>query len=73
MQSWRTSELTAEYAYSQIEVLLDATPCGTLVTIKHSGVPVDQTGYEHGGWDDSYFERMSEYFAEAGDPASAPM
>jgi len=52
---------------------VDATPSGTRVTIKHFGVPVDQTGYEHGGWDDSYFEPMSEYFAEAGDPASAPI
>ena len=69
VQSWRTSEFTAEHLDSQIEVLLDATPSGTLVTIKHSGVPVEQTGYEHGGWDDSYFEPMSEYFAQAGDPA----
>jgi len=43
----------------------------TLVTITHSGVPVEQTGYEHGGWDDSYLEPMSEYFAQAGDSAQA--
>ncbi len=62
VQSWRTSEFSAKHGDSQIEVLLDATPAGTLVTIKHSGVPADQLGYEHGGWQDSYFAPMREYF-----------
>lgn len=62
VQSWRTSEFSPEQADSQIEVLLDATPAGTHVTIKHTGVPADQLGYEQGGWDDNYFTPMREYF-----------
>jgi activator of HSP90 ATPase len=63
VQSWRTSEFAAEHGDSQTEVVLDATSAGTLITIKHSGVPADQLGYEHGGWEDSYFAPMREYFA----------
>ena len=68
-QAWMSRESydetlrTAEHADSQIEVVLDATPAGTRVTLKHSGVPADQLGYERGGWDDSYFAPMREYFA----------
>ena len=62
-QSWRTSEFTAQQADSRIDVRLDATAAGTLVTLTHSGVPADQLGYEQGGWEDSYFGPMREYFA----------
>lgn len=62
-QSWRTTEFTAEQADSRIDVRLDATAAGTLVTLTHSGVPADQLGYEQGGWEDSYFEPMRAYFA----------
>ena len=62
VQSWRSSEFTPGHADSQIEVLLDATPGGTLVTIKHTGVPADQLGYEQGGSQDSYFAPMLAYF-----------
>ncbi len=62
-QSWRTTEFTAEQADSRIDVQLDATAAGTLVTLTHSGVPADQLGYEQGGWEDSYFEPMRAYFA----------
>jgi activator of HSP90 ATPase len=62
-QSWRTTEFTSEQADSRIDVRLDATAAGTLVTLAHSGVPADQLGYEQGGWEDSYFEPMRAYFA----------
>lgn len=62
VQSWRTHEFADEQDDSQIEVLLDACPDGTLVTIRHTGVPADQRGYEEGGWDQNYFDPMVEYF-----------
>lgn len=62
VQSWRTSEFTPDQADSRIDVRLDATPAGTLVTLTHSGVPADQRGYEQDGWEDSYFAPMRAYF-----------
>lgn len=44
VQSSRTSEFTAERTDSQIEVLLEAVPSGTLVTIKHSGFQSSRPG-----------------------------
>ena len=63
VQSWRTSEFTDEHDDSQIEVLLEPVGEGTRVTIRHSNVPDGQLGYEQGGWQDSYFDPMREYFA----------
>ena len=63
-QSWRTTEFRSEQADSRIDIRLDATPTGTLLTLTHSGVSADQHGYEHVGWEDSYFEPMRAYFAD---------
>jgi activator of HSP90 ATPase len=67
LQSWRTSEFTDREGDSHIEVLLEAVDGGTLVRLRHSGVPVDHRGYEDGGWRDNYFEPMKTYFAERSD------
>ena len=58
VQSWRTSEFTEEHDDSQIEVLLAPEGEGTRVTIRHTNVPDGQTGYEQGGWQESYFDPM---------------
>lgn len=63
VQSWRTSEFADGDADSTIEVLLEPVPDGTRITIRHSGVPDGQTGYELGGWQESYFDPMKEYFS----------
>ena len=62
VQSWRTSEFTDGHEDSQIEVLLDPVDKGTRITIRHTNVPDRQTAYEQGGWQDSYFDPMKEYF-----------
>ncbi len=62
VQSWRTSEFTDAHADSQIEVLLEPEGEGTRITVRHTNVPDGQTGYEQGGWQESYFEPMREYF-----------
>lgn len=62
VQSWRTSEFTAEDPDSVIEVLLDPVVGATRITVRHAGVPSDQTDYEHGGWQENYFEPMKAYF-----------
>jgi uncharacterized protein YndB with AHSA1/START domain len=63
VQSWRTAQFTDEHVDSRIEVTFEAHDDGTLVTLRHSLVPADQLGYENGGWQKSYFEPMSRYFA----------
>jgi activator of HSP90 ATPase len=63
VQSWRTSEFADSDPDSQIEVLLEPVDGGTRLTLRHANVPDGQTQYEQGGWQESYFEPMKEYFA----------
>jgi activator of HSP90 ATPase len=63
VQSWRTAQFSDEDPDSRIEVTFEPVEDGTLVRVRHSGVPSDQLGYENGGWQKSYFDPMSSYFA----------
>jgi len=45
-----------------LEVLLEAADGGTRITLRHSNLPVDGTGYEQ-GWRDYYFTPMQAYFS----------
>jgi uncharacterized protein YndB with AHSA1/START domain len=62
VQSWRTSEFEPDDEDSQIEVLLEAVPEGTRITLHHTDIPNGQSGYEQ-GWQDNYLDPMREYFA----------
>ena len=62
VQSWRTTQFTDDQEDSRIEVLLDSKDDATLITARHSNVPSDQRGYQDGGWQQSYFTPMKEYF-----------
>ena len=64
VQSWRTTQFTDEHEDSIIAVTLEEVEDGTLLTLVHSNVPDGQTSYEHGGWQEHYFEPMKEYFAK---------
>ena len=66
VQSWRTSQFTAADQDSQIEVLLEACPGGTRVTLHHTNVPDGHTSYRDGGWQDNYFEPMKAHFSRSG-------
>ncbi len=63
LQSWRTSEFADADPDSTIEVLLEADGSGTLLTLRHSGVPDGHTSYEDPGWQTQYFDPMKAYFA----------
>ena len=65
VQTWRTSEFSDTDADSQIEVLLEPVEGGTKLTLRHTNVPDGQLEYEQGGWEESYFEPMREYFGRA--------
>ncbi len=61
VQSWRTSQFGDSEPDSQIEVTLEATDGGTLVTLHHTSVPDDGDHYRP-GWQNHYFAPMKEYF-----------
>lgn len=63
VQTWRTTQFSADDPDSQIEVTFEPHDGGTLVRVRHSGVPSEQLGYENGGWQKSYFDPMSSYFS----------
>lgn len=63
VQTWRTSEFADSDRDSQVEVLLEPIAEGTRLTLRHADVPDGQLQYEQGGWQESYFEPMREYFA----------
>jgi uncharacterized protein YndB with AHSA1/START domain len=68
VQTWRTAEFSEEHEDSVITLTLEEIEDGTLLTLAHSNVPDGQTGYELGGWEENYFEPMTEYFAERTGP-----
>ena len=63
VQSWRTTKFAKQDQDSQIEVLLEAVPEGTLLTLHHTNVPDGHVGYQDGGWQQHYFEPMKQYFS----------
>jgi activator of HSP90 ATPase len=66
VQSWRTTRFTAADPDSRIEVLIEAVPGGSRLTLRHSNVPDGHTSYRDGGWQDNYFAPMKRYFATRG-------
>jgi activator of HSP90 ATPase len=62
VQSWRSTDFNDDDQDSQIEVLLEALPAGTKVTLHHTNVPADQPDYQE-DWQEHYFEPMKEYFS----------
>jgi activator of HSP90 ATPase len=65
VQAWRTTEFEPADPDSRLEVLLDAVPEGTKITLHQTEVPDGQSGYEQ-GWQDNYFDPMREYFSSRG-------
>jgi len=62
IQTWRTTQFKDSDSDSQIDVLLEPVAGGTRLTLHHTNVPDGHTDYEHGGWQDNYFEPMKRYF-----------
>jgi len=61
VQSWRTTEFAPEDADSQIEIVLEPAKSGTRLTLHHTNIPANQSGYKS-GWRECYFEPMKKYF-----------
>jgi uncharacterized protein YndB with AHSA1/START domain len=62
VQSWRTTEFPAESPDSRLEVTLEPTLGGTLVTLLHTDIPTGQGDRYKQGWNEYYLSRMKTYF-----------
>lgn len=62
VQSWRTSEFSADEPDSRIVITLEPAGKETKLTLHHTGLPPHGGQYES-GWVESYFEPMREYFS----------
>jgi activator of HSP90 ATPase len=63
VQTWRTSEFSADEPDSHIEITLEPAGKQTKLTLHHTDLPPHGGQYES-GWVESYFEPMKEYFSE---------
>ncbi len=62
VQRWRTLEFPAEAPDSLLEITLEPSNGGTLITIDHSEIPGGQGDSYKTGWVDNYFDPMDEHF-----------
>src|SRR5215831_12960047 len=69
VQSWRTTEFPPESPDSRVEITLEPTLGGTLVTLLHTDIPVGQGDRYRQGWNEYYLTRLKTYFADVdGEP-----
>lgn len=64
VQAWRTTEFPEKSPDSRLEIVLEPVEGGTKLTLTHSNIPEGQADSYEGGWDESYFQPMKEYFAK---------
>jgi uncharacterized protein YndB with AHSA1/START domain len=69
VQSWRTTEFPPESPDSRVEITLEPTLGGTLVTLLHTDIPVGQGDRYRQGWNEYYLTRLKNYFAD-GEPSA---
>lgn len=63
-QSWRTVEFPDDAPDSRVEITLEPSNGGTLLTLTHTDIPDGQGDSYRAGWVDSYFDPMERYFRE---------
>lgn len=63
VQSWRTSEFPDEAPDSELIIELEPDDGGTTLTLTHTNVPPSQEEMYEAGWQEHYFDPMSEYFS----------
>jgi uncharacterized protein YndB with AHSA1/START domain len=62
VQRWRTLEFPVEAPDSLLEIVLEPSNGGTLLTINHSELPDGQGDSYKMGWAENYFDPMTTYF-----------
>jgi uncharacterized protein YndB with AHSA1/START domain len=64
VQTWRSTEFPEGSPDSRLEVTLEETGGGTLVTVLHTEIPQGQADRCREGWVKFYLEPMKRYFAD---------
>lgn len=72
VQTWRTTQFPNDSPDSRLEVTLEETVGGTMLTIFHSDIPAGQSTSYRQGWEKYYLEALKRYFnSGAEEPAGA--
>lgn len=71
VQTWRSTEFPAGAADSRLEVQLEPTLGGTLVTLLHTEIPEGQSDRYRQGWLEYYLGPMKKYFGRPVRPTAA--
>ncbi|HET6150635.1 MAG TPA: SRPBCC domain-containing protein [Polyangia bacterium] len=72
VHSWRTTEFPPDSPDSRVEITLEPTLGGTLVTLLHTDIPVGQGDRYRQGWNEYYLSRLKSYFSDAEGAAESP-
>ena len=72
VQSWRTTEFPPESPDSRVEITLEPTLGGTLVTLLHTDIPVGQGDRYRQGWNEYYLSRLKSYFSDTEGTTESP-
>ena len=64
VQNWRTAEFPDNAPDSLLEIALEPSNGGTLLTLTHTNIPDGQGDAYKVGWVDNYFDPMHAYFRE---------
>jgi uncharacterized protein YndB with AHSA1/START domain len=62
VQEWETTEWPKGYPRSRLEINLSPKKGGTELKMVHSKVPAEQVEEYTGGWPESYWTPLAEYF-----------
>lgn len=64
VQAWRTTEFPDSAPDSWLEVVLEDSPDGCVLTLNQKNLPEDQVDSYRGGWQEYYFEPLKDYFSK---------
>jgi uncharacterized protein YndB with AHSA1/START domain len=70
VQSWRTTQFPSDSPDSRLEVTLEETVGGTMLTIFHSDIPPGQSNSYRQGWEKYYLEALKRYFNSSAEGAA---
>lgn len=62
VMAWRSSQFPLQAPHSRVDVTLQASPEGTLLSLVHSNIPDGQSRIYRRGWNEHYFTPMKDYF-----------
>lgn len=72
VQAWRTTEFPKGAKDSLLEIVLEAVPQGTRVTLVHTNIPEGQGSDYEVGWTEYYLKPMQKFFSQAVRQSVAP-